>query len=112
MRYPENAEQDDLGAYPYNDMEDYITGQDGYGVDADVHDPSANDIMIAQMHSEVVTHTITVRYDPRIDVRMIMKYTNQQTGKSRYWWVRTLTNVDFEWHYFRIGAEEIVEFTQ
>jgi len=112
MHYPNNESPDELGARPYNDMEDYLTGADGYGVWCDISEPHPDDILIAAQHGEVLTHSILVRYDPRIDVRMVVRYTNHQTGQSQYWWLKTLIRVDFEYHYLRLGAEEIVEFAE
>jgi hypothetical protein len=110
MHYPSDADVDELGAKPYTDMEDYLTGADGTGVWADIDTPHPDDVLMAAQHGEVLTHSILVRYDERIDPRQIIKYTNRQTGKSDYWWIRTLVRPDFEYHYLRIGAEQIIEY--
>ena len=110
IQHDPNGGVDSLGARPYTNYVDYLVGADGYGVWADINTPAPEDVLIAAQHGEILTHSITVRYDARIDPRQIIKYTNHQTGQSRYWWIKTLTNPDFEWHYLRIGAEEIIEY--
>jgi hypothetical protein len=102
--------EDELGARPYSGYEDYLTGADGTGVWADLDTPHPDDVTIALQHAEILTHSILVRYDSRIDPRQIIKYTNLQTGQSRYFYIITLTNPDFEWHYLRIGAQELMDF--
>jgi hypothetical protein len=111
MHYPQDTVPDELGAYPYNDMEDYITGPDGTGVWCDIDTPHPEDVLLAAQHAQVITHSILIRFDPRIDPRMLIRYPNYLTNTSRYWYIRTLTNPDFEWHYLRIGAEEIIEYS-
>lgn len=101
---------DPLGAFAYQYWKDSIVGSDGNGVACDIQTPHPDDIMLAAQMQEVLTHTILVRYDPNIDPRMIIKYTNQKTGAMRYWYIVTMVNPDFEWLYLRIGAVEIVEF--
>ena len=110
QRYNGLKTGDELHGHPYNDYQDYLVGIDGTGIDADIQTPNPGDVIIAGQMQEILTHSILVRYDSRIDPRMIIKYTNQDTGVSRYWYIVTLTNPDFEWHYWRIGAVEIVEF--
>ena len=110
FQHDPDGDVDELGARPYTNYVDYLTGADGYGVWADIDTPHPDDILIAAQHGEILTHSILVRYDARIDPRQIIKYTNHQTGKSDYWWIKTLVRVDAEWHYLRIGAEQIIEY--
>jgi hypothetical protein len=112
MREDPNASPDSFGAYPYSGYVDYLTGPDGLGVACDINEPHPDDTALAAQIPEFLTHSITVRYDPRIDVRLIIRYPNYETGANRYFYIRTVVNPDFEWHYYRIGAEEIVEFPQ
>ena len=101
---------DELGARPYTNYHDYLLGPDGTGYAANIDTPHSDDILLAAQHGMVISHSILVRYDSRIDPRMIIRYTNQETGKSRYWWIQTLTNPNFEWQYLRIGADEIFDY--
>ena len=110
QRYEGSKTGDEIGGHPYQDYVDYLTGYDGTGVYCDIQTPHPDDVMMAGQQQEILTHSILVRYDARIDPRMIIKYTNQDTGVSRYWYIVTLVNPDFEWHYLRLGAVEIVEF--
>lgn len=110
IQHDATGDVDELGARPYTNYEDYLTGADGYGLWADINEPHPSDVLMAAQHGEVLTHSIIVRYDPRIDVRQIAKYTNHQTGQSRYWWIHSVVNPDFEWHYLRLGCEEIIEY--
>ena len=104
------GDTDELGARPYSNYKDYLMGPDGTGYAAAIDSPHSNDTLLAAQHGMVISHSIVVRHDNRIDGRMIIRYTNQKTGKSRYWWIKTLTNPDFEWHYLRIGADEILDY--
>ena len=101
---------DELGARPYTNYHDYLMGPDGAGYAANIDSPHSDDILLAAQHGMVISHSILVRYDNRIGGRMIIRYTNEKTGESRYWWIKTLTNPDFEWHYLRIGADEILDY--
>jgi hypothetical protein len=101
---------DELGSRPYSNYTDYLIGNEGGGYAASIESPHADDILLAAQHGMVISHSILVRYDARIDPRMIIRYTNNKTGESTYWWVKTITNVDFEWNYMRIGADEILDY--
>ena len=56
------------------DYEDYIIGSDGYGIDADIQDPSPDAAMMALATNVTLTHTIKVRYDTRINSDMRIKW--------------------------------------
>jgi hypothetical protein len=110
FQHDPTGDVDELGARPYTNYEDYITGHDGNGVWADIDTPHPDDILMAAQHGMVLTHSILVRYDSRIDPRQIIKYTNWKTGEKQYWYIRTMIRPDWEYHYLRLGAEQIVEF--
>lgn len=107
-----DGDVDELGARPYTNYEDYLVGADGTGVWADIDTPHPDDVLMAAQHGEILTHSILVRYDERIDPRMIIRYPNYKTGESQYFYIKTMVRPDFEWHYLRIGAEQIIEFAE
>ena len=66
---------------------DYLTGTDGFGVDADIQEAKSDDRILAMSRQVEISNTIVVRFDDRIKEDMQLK-----------WWFRGV------WHYARIDT--------
>jgi SPP1 family predicted phage head-tail adaptor len=88
------------------DYEDYIVGPDGLGVYAQISEPSSDEVVIAMAKNVKLTHTIIVRYDPRITEDMRLRF--YFNGNMRYANIHKVTDVEFRHIWMKIQAVEAV----
>src|SRR5665647_2118395 len=72
---------------------DYLIGSDGTGISAEIREPSMDEIALAAMKEQRVTHTIKMRYDPRVRTDMQVKYWDE-FDNPHYCTINTITPVN------------------
>jgi SPP1 family predicted phage head-tail adaptor len=100
----------DLAGGTPPDFEDYLTGPDGHGVDAEIREPKPDDIIIALAANIKLTHAIKVRYDNRIKEDMQIKYWDD--GEYHYARIKTIVDPNFNHLYMLLGCVEDVPLAE
>lgn len=72
---------------------DYLTGSSGNGIDAEIREPRADEIAMAAMKEQRLSHIIKMRYDPRVRTNMQVRYSDEEST-IHYCPINTITPVD------------------
>lgn len=84
---------------------DYLKGSDGTGINAEIREPRADEVALAAMKEQRLTHTIKMRYDSRVKSNMQVKYWDE-VSQPHYCTINTITPIENRKVWMLLGCTE------